>query len=176
VAAGDAVARGAVGTNDDAVGPGRQRQAFGAQFETNATVSMPGRAGRTARPPTLRKMRGALRRRSPTSSVAGPTKRASPTMTSVPFKPRIQASTPSRDFATMASLRAITRAMSTRRPATSKPNSAPRCESRTARALATIVFVGTQPTLTQVPPKWWRSMTAVFSPSRLQRAAIAGPA
>ena len=114
---------------------------------------MPGSAGRTARPPTLRKMRGALSRRPSTSSVAGPTKRASPTMTSVPFKPRIQASTPSRDFATMASLRAITRAMSTRRSATSKPNSAPRCASRMARALATSVLVGTQPTLTQVPPK-----------------------
>jgi hypothetical protein len=78
--------------------------------------------------------------------------------------------------ATMPSLRAFTRAMSTRRPPTSKPNSAPRCAWRMARALATSVLVGTQPTLTQVPPKWWRSITAVFSPSLLQRAAMAGPA
>lgn len=45
-----------------------------------------------------------------------------------------------------------------------------------ARALATSVLVGTQATLTQVPPKWPRSMTAVRKPSLLQRAAMAGPA
>ena len=54
----------------------------------------------------------------------------------------------------MPSLRAFTRAMSTVNAATSKPKSAPRRASWIARALATSVFVGTQPMLTQVPPKW----------------------
>ena len=58
----------------------------------------------------------------------------------------------------------------------SKPNSSPRRAWWIARALATSVLVGTQPVLTQVPPKWWRSMIAVRSPSLLQRAASAGPA
>ena len=141
-----------------------------------ATLSMPGSWVLTERPPTLMKMRGAVSCRPLTSIVAGLIKRASPTITSVFFKPHIQDSMPARDCLTMPSLRAITRAMSTLSLPMSKPNSAPRCAWRIARALATIVLVGTQPTFTQVPPKWWRSITAVVSPSLLQRAAIAGPA
>ena len=68
------------------------------------------------------------------------------------------------------------RAMSTLSVPMSKPNSAPRCAWRIARALATSAFVGTQRTFTQVPPKWWRSITTVRSPSLLQRAASADPA
>jgi len=145
-------------------------------LSSTGTLSMPGRSGRTARPPTLMKMRGAVMRRLPTASVAGATKRASPSTTSVCASPRIQASTAWRECITRACLRAITRARSTRMSPQSKPNSAPRCAWRTARALATRVLVGTQPTLTQVPPKWWRSITAVRRPSLLQRAAMAGPA
>src|SRR6185503_1504451 len=46
----------------------------------------------------------------------------------------------------------------------------------TARALATRVLVGTQPTLTQVPPSSLRSMTAVLRPSLSRRAHSAGAA
>ena len=45
-----------------------------------------------------------------------------------------------------------------------------------ARALATRVLVGMQPTLTQVPPNSLRSMMAVFIPSRVILAAMDGPA
>ena len=75
----------------------------------------------------------------------------------------------------MPSLRAFTRAMSTRIAPASKPNSAPRRAWRMARALATRVLVGTQPTLTQVPPKWWRSITAVRSPSLAAARGDGGP-
>ena len=41
--------------------------------------------------------------------------------------------------------------------------------------LATSVLVGMQPTFTQVPPNNLRSMMAAFMPSRVMRAARAGP-
>ena len=79
------------------------------------TSSMPGSAGRTERPPTLMKItRCGPACGRPTWTVRGATKRASPTITSVFASPRIHASTPSRDLRTMPSLRAFTRAMSTR--------------------------------------------------------------
>src|SRR3984893_8140384 len=46
----------------------------------------------------------------------------------------------------------------------------------TARALATSVLVGMQPTLTQVPPRSLRSISAVLIPSLSRRAQSAGAA
>src|SRR5436190_9663973 len=45
-----------------------------------------------------------------------------------------------------------------------------------ARALATSVFVGMHPTLTQVPPRSLRSTIAVLRPDCASRTARAGPA
>ena len=89
----------------------------------------------------------------------------------------IHRSTPSFDCRTTASLRAFTRDMSTRTsPPVVKPNSAPRRATWMARALATSVFVGIQPTFTHVPPKRRRSRTAVLRPAFASRAASEGPA
>src|SRR5260221_8993457 len=77
----------------------------------------------------------------------------------------------------MASLRALTRAMSTPTgPGTVMPKSAARRATWAVRALATRVLVGMQPTLTQVPPNSLRSMMAVFIPASVRRAASGGPA
>src|SRR5204862_7356857 len=46
----------------------------------------------------------------------------------------------------------------------------------TARALATSVFVGMQPLLTQVPPNRLRSIIATFIPVSASRTARDGPA
>src|ERR1700716_3694635 len=46
----------------------------------------------------------------------------------------------------------------------------------TARALATSVLVGMQPTFTQVPPRSLRSISAVLMPSLSRRAQSAGAA
>ena len=55
--------------------------------------------------------------------------------------------------------------------------SRPRCRATcAARALATSVFVGMQPSLTQVPPRCSRSTSAVFRPAPASRAARKGPA
>src|SRR5262249_34545087 len=56
------------------------------------------------------------------------------------------------------------------------PQSAACRATHAARALATIVFVGMQPLLTQVPPKRLRSTTATFLPAPASRAARKGPA
>src|SRR5712691_9796204 len=77
----------------------------------------------------------------------------------------------------MASLRALTLAMSTPTgPPTTTPNPAAWRATWAARALATRVLVGMQPTLTQVPPNRLRSMMAVFMPASVRRAASGGPA
>jgi hypothetical protein len=61
-------------------------------------------------------------------------------------------------------------------PGTTTPKSAARRATWAARALATSVFVGMQPVLTQVPPKRPRSTTATFMPEPASRRASAGPA
>src|SRR4051812_6905392 len=45
-----------------------------------------------------------------------------------------------------------------------------------ARALATSVLVGMQPSLTQVPPRCSRSISTVFMPTCARRTARKGPA
>ena len=74
-------------------------------------------------------------------------------------------------------IRALTFFMSTRTgPSIMTPKSGPRRAIWAARALATRVLVGIQPTLTQVPPISLRSITAVFNPSAFNRPARDGPA
>src|SRR6516164_5422975 len=84
---------------------------------------------------------------------------------------------PFRDAATIASLRALTRRMSTPiSPSITTPYSAARRAIRAAWALATKALVGVQPVLTQVPPMRWRSTTATFIPAPARRNAKDGPA
>lgn len=82
---------------------------------------------------------------------------------------RSQPSRPVRDAFDTTSFRAMTFFMSTRTGPTSTPYSAARAAMRAAYALATIVLVGMQPVLTQVPPKALRSMTATFMPAPARR-------
>ena len=90
---------------------------------------------------------------------------------------RSHRSTPAAERRTIASLRAFTRPMSTATPPEiTTPNSAARRATWAARALATSALVGMQPTLTQVPPKRWRSITAVRRPAADRSAARLGPA
>ena len=56
------------------------------------------------------------------------------------------------------------------------PKSAARRATCAARALATSVLVGMQPSLTQVPPRCSRSISAVFMPALARRTARNGPA
>ena len=67
-----------------------------------------------ARPPTLMKICGASSRRSPTRTLRGPSKRAWPSISVTFGASRIHLATLAFDCATIASLRALTRAMSTR--------------------------------------------------------------
>src|SRR6516164_4490022 len=84
---------------------------------------------------------------------------------------------PFRDAATIASLRALTRRMSTPiSPPITTPYSAARRAIRAAPAHATKALVGVQPVLTQVPPTRWRSTTATFIPAPARRNAKDGPA
>ena len=69
--------------------------------------------GTAARPPTLTKMRGADSTSPPTRTSVGDSKAACPRSTVQPGMPRSHLSTPSRERATTASARALTRAMST---------------------------------------------------------------
>ena len=61
-------------------------------------------------------------------------------------------------------------------PSMRTPYSAPCLATCAARALAISVFVGMQPTLTQVPPTRLRSRMAVLRPEAARRTASAGPA
>jgi hypothetical protein len=61
-------------------------------------------------------------------------------------------------------------------PAIVTPKSAARRAIWAAWALATIVFVGMQPVLTQVPPNNLRSTIATFCPAAAKRCARNGPA
>ena len=76
------------------------------------TSRTPGRPGTAARAPTLRKMRSAARRRSPTATSFAPVSRAWPAITVSPSVAPSQSSWPLRPSATMASTRAITAGMS----------------------------------------------------------------
>ena len=88
---------------------------------------MPVIAGTLARPPTLMKICGASSSLAPTRTACWPSKRACPSMTVTPGVSLSQSATPSRDFRTTASLRALTAAMSTRTPGgTTTPQSPPR--------------------------------------------------
>ena len=71
-------------------------------------------SGVLARPPTLRKIRGAVSVSSPTAMVRSPVKRACPRISVQPLMPAIQSSRPLRELADTLSARAFTRAMSTR--------------------------------------------------------------
>ena len=147
------------------------------RLSSACTSVRPGIAGRSGAPPTFRKIRGAAYSVSPTCSVRGPEKRASP-CTTVRFGVLpSQAASEWCEAAMILSFLARTAAMSTRTGASNTtPHSAARRATCAARALATQVFVGTQPLLTQVPPSGPRSISTVFKPSRAQRAAIDGPA
>ena len=89
-----------------------------------------------------------------TSRLCGPVKRAAP-QTRLRFGvPLNQLVNPSADWATTLSLRAFTTFMSTLTgPLMFTPNSAACRATCAARALATSVLVGMQPSLTQVPPR-----------------------
>ncbi len=91
-------------------------------------------------------------------------------------RPRSIDSTPERDWPEMASLRALTAFMSTTGAPAETPNREARRTVSAAAALATSVFVGMQPVLTQVPPMAPRSTIATFMPAAERRAASAGPA
>src|ERR1700676_296795 len=91
--------------------------------------------------------------------------------------PRSQRSTLPVDSATIASLRAFTRGISTlTAPSMVTPKAASLRATCAARGLATSVLVGMQPTLTQVPPKRLRSRIAVLRPRLARRTASDGPA
>src|SRR6187402_2287685 len=66
--------------------------------------------------------------------------------------------------------------MSTVTGPTFTPYSAARRATCAVRALATSVLVGMQPSLTQVPPRCSRSISAVFRPALASRTASGGPA
>ena len=129
-----------------------------------------------ARAPVLMKILPASSRSPFTRTVWESSKRACPSYTVHSDMFLSQAVTPSLDCRTMASLRALTRFMSTSTgPSITTPKSLLRRAMYAARALATSALVGMHPTFTQVPPNSLRSMTAVFRPSRVSLAAIDGP-
>src|SRR5712671_3388474 len=140
------------------------------------TSLMPGRSGTSARAPTLMKILSACRTRASTEISFSLENLACPRMRVTFFMPAIQLARASLECFTTPSLRAFTARMSTWTFPAENPNSAPRPATCAARALATNVLVGMQPTFTQVPPSSLRSMSAVFSPSLSRRAHSAGPA
>src|SRR5262249_24124087 len=100
-----------------------------------------------------------------------------PSYTEQPLRFFSQVSTPVRDRPDTRSFRAFTAFMST---AISHGIFTPKSDARRAMwaayALATTVFVGMQPVLTQVPPKNFRSITPTVRPESTRRCASAGPA
>ena len=123
------------------------------------------------------KIRSASSTWSPTRTRWSPANRPWPWYTAQLANDFIHRSTPVAERRTMASLRAFTRSMSTpMSPPITTPKSAARRATWAARALATSALVGMQPTLTQVPPKRCRSMTAVRMPAADNSAARLGPA
>lgn len=142
-----------------------------------ATPESRAQSGTTGRQPTLRKIFGALRTRSPTTSVSGAEKRAWPRTSSRPSVCVSHFSRPFDDWPTTPRMRSMTRSKSMETsPPMSTPKSAARRASAATRALATSVFVGVHPVLTQVPPRRSRSMRAVRWPACASRTASAGPA
>ena len=109
-------------------------------------------------------------------SACGAVKRACPLNTVTFFVPRNHFSMPVREPSITSSLRAFTRAMSM---VISPPIITPYCAAVratcAARALATYVLVGVQPTFTQVPPNRCRSITAVRLPLCASRTASGEP-
>src|SRR5258706_2640615 len=140
------------------------------------TSRMPGSSGTSARAPTLTKIRSACRTRAPTEISFSPENLACPWTSVTFFMPAIQLASASLECFTTPSLRPFAARMSTWTFPAENPNSAPRPATCAARALATSVLIGMQPTFTQVPPSSLRSMSAVFSPSLSRRAHSPGPA
>ncbi len=133
--------------------------------------------GVSARPPTLMKIFSAESTSSPTRTSRGDSKRAWPARSVTLSRPRSHSSLPRRASPEIWSLRALTFFMSTdTAPPRVTPNSDARCAARATAALATSVFVGMQPVLTQVPPTFPRSTMATFMPAPASRAAREGPA
>jgi hypothetical protein len=123
------------------------------------------------------KIRSAASASAPTCTSLGDRKLAWPSYT-VQFSMFFsQDSTPVLDFPEISSFRALTRFISTAiEPFTATPKSAARRTMWAAYALATMVLVGMQPVLTQVPPNSLRSMIATFMPAPASRFARDGPA
>ncbi len=109
-----------------------------------------------------------------TSSVRWAVKRAVPRTISTPDRssPR---SLPDRKLSTIACLRCLTTAMSTPVTSARTPYTLARPATCATLALATIVFVGEQPSLTHVPPTWARSTSAVRRPARANAPASGPP-
>ena len=146
-------------------------------FVSTGTPAMPSQAGSTGRPPTLMKMRGASSLAPSTSTAFGATKRACPQISVSPGVDAIHFPSDAIESATTRSLRALTAFMSTPiGPSMRMPQSPARRATCAARALATSVLVGMQPSLTQVPPRCSRSISAVFRPDLASRTASDGPA
>ena len=134
-------------------------------------------SGIVARPPTLMKICSASSSSPFTLTTRGDSKRACPWISCTLGAFLSQLVTPWFDCCTIASLRALTRGMSTRTaPSSITPKSAPRRATCAARALAINVLVGMQPLLTQVPPTRWRSIIATLRPALPRRTASGGPA
>ncbi len=136
----------------------------------NGTSLRPSSLGTDGRAPALMKMRSAERVRCTPSlmrtlTFLGPVKRASPKIRSrlAVFSRRFWL--PLRKLSTMSRLRWRTRCISMRMSPVWTPYSLPRRARYATRPLASIVFVGVQPSLTQVPPMWLRSTSAVRRPA-----------
>ena len=120
------------------------------------TASSPGIGGFQGRDPVSMKNQPAESSRCPPSTSFiptdfGPVKLASPIMTSTP--PALMASRlASRKSSTMLLLRCLTAFMSIETRPASTPYSRARLARYATRPLATMVFVGVQPSLIQVPP------------------------
>jgi hypothetical protein len=132
-------------------------------------------SGTRARPPTLMKMRGAVRTSSPTRIFCGPSKRAWPWTSVIPSIPCNHLSSPARAFSVTPRARAITFGKSTRTSDATTPRSVLRARCA-AYALETSALVGMQPVLTQVPPRNLRSTSATFIPAPVNREPSEGPA
>src|SRR5437867_944382 len=136
------------------------------------TRSAPGNFKGTGMAPAAISTRRPVNRSSPTTSVVGPTKRATPWKSSMPISVHVR-SVCSVVPPISSRLKAMSRGHSSVRPSAGTPRPVRSRAALTASAAPTRIFLGTQPRRAHVPPNGCRSTTATLQPASRQRDATA---
>ena len=146
-------------------------------FVREPASASPGIGRAVARAPVQMAARAKCSVASPTRTVAGPLKRASPMKTSTPSDLNRAAESTWLIAARNRRMRAMAAPKSRSTPAGNpRPNSAPSCADAHTRAARMSPFEGTQPTFRQSPPIRCRSTSATFAPIPAATAAVTRPA